>query len=43
MSKYFFYFLNNFYKFNIDLIKNIVLPNSKQTIKMSISNDLKLL
>ena len=36
-------FLNSFYKFNIDLIKNIVLSNSKHTIKMSFSSDNKLL
>jgi len=35
--------LNSFYKFNIDLIKNIVLSNSKHTIKMSFSSDIKLL
>ena len=40
---FFFYFLNSFYKFNIDLIKNIVLSNSKHTIKMSIYNDIKFL
>ena len=38
-----FYFLNSFYKFNIDLIKNIVLSNSKHTIKMSFSCDMKFL
>ena len=40
---FFFYFLNSFYKFNIDLIKNIALSNSKHTIKMSIYNDIKFL
>ena len=40
---FFSIFLNSFYKFNIDLIKNIVLSNSKHTIKMSFSNDIKLL
>jgi hypothetical protein len=35
-------FLNSFYKFNIDLTKNIVLSNSKHNIKMSISYDIKL-
>ena len=39
---FFLYFLNSFYKFNIDLIKNIVLSNSKHTIKMLVSNDIKL-
>ena len=39
---FFFYFLNSFYKFNIDLIQNIVLSNSKHTIKMLVSNDIKL-
>ena len=40
---FFSIFLNGFYKFNIDLIKNIVLSNSKHTIKMSFSSDMKLL
>ena len=40
---FFSIFLNSFYKFNIDLIKNIVLSNSKHTIKMLVSNDIKLL
>ena len=39
---FFSIFLNSFYKFNIDLIKNIVLSNSKHTIKMLVSNDIKL-
>ena len=42
-ESFFFNFLNSFYKFNIDLIKNIVLSNSKHTIKMSFSSDMKLL
>jgi len=41
-ESFFFYFLNSFYKFNIDLIKNIVLSNSKHTIKMLVSSDIKL-
>ena len=39
---FFSIFLNGFYKFNIDLIKNIVLSNSEHTIKMFVSNDIKL-
>ena len=40
---FFSIFLNSFYKFNIDLAKNIVLSNSKHTIKISFSSDIKLL
>ncbi len=40
---FFSIFLNSFFKFNIDLIKNIVLSNSKHTIKISFSSDIKLL